>query len=241
MNKNESIQAWIFVRGDSEGLPGKNTRMLCGKPLIAYTIEAAKKCRYIKDVFVSTDSPTIAAAAEQYGAVVPFLRPEALASGELPVTAAWRHAIEWSRGQNDFPKVDVLVSLPITTPLKTAEDITAAIDLYLESGADTVLSITPSRRHPAYDMVYRDDDAGARLILSNNAPLARHRKNMTYDITHVVQVINADFALREDNYYLGRVKSIVVPGIHALDLCTQLDFRLAEIVLTENTEKECMK
>ena len=57
------IQAWIFVRGDSLGLPGKNLRPLCGKPLIAYAIKAAKRCRFIRDVFVSTDSPTVAAAA----------------------------------------------------------------------------------------------------------------------------------------------------------------------------------
>ena len=61
---DKHIQAWIFVRGDSLGLPGKNLRPLCGKPLIAYSIAAAKKCRFIRDVFVSTDSPTVAAAAE---------------------------------------------------------------------------------------------------------------------------------------------------------------------------------
>ena len=71
----KNIQTWIFVRGDSLGLPGKNLKPLLGKPLIAYTIEAAQKSRFIKDVFISTDSPTVAATAEQYGAIVPFLRP----------------------------------------------------------------------------------------------------------------------------------------------------------------------
>ena len=168
----KNIQAWIFVRGESLGLPGKNLRPLCGKPLIAYSIESAKRCRFIKDVFVSTDSPTVAAAAEQYGAIVPFLRPAELADVMTPVFLSWRHAIEWNRAQRDFPRMDIMVSLPVTTPLRTPEDVDEAISLYLEGNCDSVIAVSKSNRHPAYDMVFRDENGLASLIMPNNDPLA---------------------------------------------------------------------
>ena len=233
----KNIQAWIFVRGESLGLPGKNLRPLCGKPMIAYSIEAAKKCRFIKDVFVSTDSPTIAAAAEQYGAVVPFLRPAELSAFEAPVYRAWRHAIEWNRSQSEFPRMDVMVSLPVTTPLKTPEEITEAVELYLGGGCDSVVAVAKSNRHPAYDMVYRDENGFASLVIANDDPLARRRKTAVYDITNVVHVSGSDYIMRESNYLNGRVGTIEVPREHGLDIRDIWDFKLAEIILTEDGER----
>ena len=229
----KSIQAWIFVRGDSLGLPGKNLRPLCGKPLIAYSIEAAKKCRFIKDVFVSTDSPTIAAAAEQYGAAVPFLRPAELADVATPVYRSWRHAIEWNRRQSEFPKMDIMVSLPVTTPLRTPAEITEAVERYLEGGCDSVVAISRSNRHPAYDMVYRSPEGMAELILPNDDPLARTRTSQVYDITNLVHVSSCDYIMRESNYLRGRVGTIEVSREHGLDIRDIWDFKLAEIILNE--------
>ena len=229
----KNIQAWIFVRGDSLGLPGKNLRPLCGKPLIAYAIEAAKKCRFIRDVFVSTDSPTVAAAAEQYGAVVPFLRPAELADVGKPVYLSWRHAIEWNRFQTEFPRMDIMVSLPVTTPLRTPAEITEAIELYLAGGCDSVIAVSKSNRHPAYDMVYRDEDGFASLILPNDDPLARKRSTQAYDITNLVHVGSCDYIMSESNYLRGRVGTIEVPREHGLDIRDIWDFKLAEIILSE--------
>ena len=231
---SRNIQAWIFVRGDSLGLPGKNLRPLCGKPLIAYAIETAKKCRFIKDVFVSTDSPTVAAAAEQYGAAVPFLRPAALADISTPVYLSWRHAIEWNRGQTEFPRMDIMVSLPVTTPLRTPAEITEAIELYLSGGYDSVVAVAKSNRHPAYDMVYRAPDGTAKLVLPNDDPLARTRTTQVYDITNLVHVSSCDCIMKESNYLRGRVGTIEVPREHGLDIRDIWDFKLAEIILSES-------
>ncbi|MBE6367597.1 MAG: acylneuraminate cytidylyltransferase family protein [Lentisphaerae bacterium] len=226
-----NIQAWIFVRGDSMGLPGKNVKPLCGKPLIAYTIEAAKKCRFIKDIFVSTDSPTVAATAEQYGAIVPFLRPDALADIMMPIVHSWRHAIEWNRQQSEFPQMDIMVSLPVTTPLRKPQDITDAIELYLNGDCDSVVAVTASNRNPAYDMVYCNEAGYANLILPNDDPLARKRKTRPYDITNVVHVSSCDYIMQEDNYLRGRVKTFEVPRERSLDIRDIWDFKLAEIIL----------
>lgn len=233
----KNIQAWIFVRGESLGLPGKNLRPLCGKPLIAYAIEAAKKCRFIKDVFVSTDSPTVAAAAEQYGAVVPFLRPAELADIMTPVFRSWRHAIEWNRSQSEFPKMDIMVSLPVTTPLRTAADVDEAVTLYLKGACDSVIAVTKSNRHPAYDMVYRDENGFASLVLPNDDPLARKRQSAVYDITNLVHVSSCDYIMRESNYLRGRVGTIEVPRERSVDIRDIWDFKLAEIILNGCEEK----
>jgi len=233
----KNIQAWIFVRGDSLGLPGKNLRPLCGKPLIAYAIGAAKKCRFIRDVFVSTDSPTVAAAAEQYGAIVPFLRPAELADMSKPVYLSWRHAIEWNRDQAEFPRMDIMVSLPVTTPLRTPAEITEAIELYLAGGCDSVIAVSKSNRHPAYDMVYRGEDGLASLILPNDDPLARKRSTQAYDITNLVHVSSCDYIMRESNYLRGRVGTIEVPREHGLDIRDIWDFKLAELILSESDKE----
>ena len=166
MDREKVIHAWIFARGGSKGLPGKNIRNLNGKPLIAYAIETAKESQHISEVFVSTDSPEIATIAEKYGAVVPFLRPAELAGDKSPERMAWRHAIEWNRQQTRYPVMDLMVSLPTTAPLRTPEEVDRAIDLFLEGNADTVIAVSPSARHPAFNMVYVDENGYASTILS---------------------------------------------------------------------------
>lgn len=215
------------------GLPGKNTLPLCGKPMIAYSIECAQKCRFISEVFVSTDSPTIAATAEQYGAVVPFLRPPELADGMMPVYYSWRHAIEWNRAQTDFPRMDIMVSLPVSTPLRTCEEVTEAVELYLRGGADTVIAVSKSNRDPAYDMVFRDDNNMAKLIIPNENPLARRRETKAYDITNVVYVSGCEYIMQESNYLRGRVGTIEIPREHSIDINDIWDFKLAEIILKD--------
>ena len=225
------IQAWIFVRGDSMGLPGKNLLPLCGKPMIAYSIECARKCRFIKEVFVSTDSPTVAATAEQYGAVVPFLRPAELADVMMPVCHSWRHAIRWNRAQTEFPKMDIMVSLPVSTPLRTPEQVTEAVELYLRGGYDSVIAVSKSNRNPAYDMIYRDEAGRASLIIPNDDPLARKRTKQAYDITNLVHVSSCDYIMEELNYLRGNVGTIEVPRENSLDIRDLWDFRLAELFL----------
>ncbi len=227
----KNIQAWIFVRGDSLGLPGKNVKPLLGKPLIAYTIEAARKSRFIKDVFVSTDSPTVAATAEQYGAIIPFLRPAELAVFGSPVRNAWCHAIEWNRKQDEFPRMDIMAALPVTTPLRTQSEIDEAIELYLQGGCDVVTAVTKSNRHPSRNMFYLDDNGYASLCQTGK------EERTAYDISNLIHVTSADYILQEPNYLNGRIKTIEVPREHGLDIKDIWDFKLAEIILEETEGK----
>ena len=117
MYKNKRIIAIIPARAGSKGIKKKNIRQLCGKPLIAYSIEVAKQCEYIDTVFVSTDSPEIQMIAEQYGAEVPFLRTKDLASDESKIIDALLYSLH--ELERLGKKYDYIILLQPTQPIRT--------------------------------------------------------------------------------------------------------------------------
>ena len=121
------VVAFIFARGGSKGLPGKNIRPLGGKPLIAWSIEHALAVKRIERVIVSTDSEEIAAVARDYGAEVPFIRPAELAQDDSPEWLSWRHALNYL-GETTGALPEVMVSVPTTAPLRLAIDIENCLD-----------------------------------------------------------------------------------------------------------------
>lgn len=235
MDTKPVVHAWIFARGGSKGVPRKNIRPLCGKPLIAYAIELAKKSKYISEVFVSTDDKEIADTAAEYGAVLPFMRPAELAQDRSPEHLSWRHAVNWNRGQTHYPKMDIMVSLPTTAPLRTAEEVDQAIELYMEGGADTVIAVSPSAHHPAFNMVYLDNENQVEIIMSKYEKWIANRQSYpkAYTITTAVYVTDPDNVLEVESYIKGRVKSIIIPEEDGLDIDTLLDFKIAELIMKE--------
>lgn len=131
------VLALVPARGGSKGLPGKNIRPLYGKPLITWTIDAAKKSHYIHDVIVSTDDPEIADVAHSAGADVPFLRPAYLSSDSASVIDAIFHAIDHSDKVWDY-----VVLLQPTSPLRQSADIDDAFSTMLAKGASSIVSTT---------------------------------------------------------------------------------------------------
>ena len=117
-----SVVAFIFARGGSKGLPGKNIRLFNGKPLIAWSIEQALSVKKIDKVYVSTDSKEIAKIATSYGAEVPFLRPAEFSLDNSSEWSAWRHALNFMNEKfGNLP--NLMVSIPSTAPLRLAIDI----------------------------------------------------------------------------------------------------------------------
>ena len=129
---DKSVLALIPARGGSKGVPGKNIRPAGGKPLIAWTIEAAKCSRYIDRLILSTDDPAIVAVAKQFGCDVPFMRPAELATDQADSMVVVRHALQ-AIGE----RYDYLVLLQPTSPLRIAADIDAAVERCLQSDAPT--------------------------------------------------------------------------------------------------------
>lgn len=136
-----STVAIIPARGGSRGLPGKHLRLLGGQPLIAHTVRAALGARRVDRVIVSTDDAAIARAARRAGAEVPFLRPPELARDETPTLPVIQHAVEWLEAAGE--RVDVVVTLQPTSPLRGAAEIDAVIGLVERGPARSAVSVAP--------------------------------------------------------------------------------------------------
>jgi N-acylneuraminate cytidylyltransferase len=217
--------AFIFARGGSKGLPGKNIRPLGGIPLLAHGIRLAQAMPQIEQVFVSTDDAAIAAVARAYGAAV-IERPAELATDTAPEWMAWRHAVNHVRvalGQ----QFDVLVSLPATSPLRNQHDVGACLDTLTE-GVDMVITVTPSARSPYFNMVREDADGYARVLLGDAGFRRRQDAPTVYDMTTVAYVTRPDFVLAHAGLFEGRVKQVVVPKERAVDIDDEFDFQFAE-------------
>jgi CMP-N-acetylneuraminic acid synthetase len=226
--------AFIFARGGSKGLPGKNIRLLRGKPLIAWSIEQALAVKRIARVIVSTDSEEIAEVARNYGAEVPFIRPAGLAKDDSPEWQAWRHALNFlleTTGQ--LPAV--MVSVPTTAPLRMPLDIENCLDEYEKGGADIVITITDAHRNPYFNMVKINADGTVGLVNPPQLALARRQDTpIVYDITTVCYVANPAFVMTHNAAFEGRVKAVHVPAQRAIDIDTLLDFQIAEYLAEIN-------
>ncbi len=220
-----SIVAFIFARGGSKGLPRKNLRLLAGKPLIVHAVETGLALLRVRKVIVSTDDVEIAAVAERAGALVPFMRPAELASDSAPEWLAWQHAIRQTRALGEA--VDIFVSLPPTSPLRTPADVDCAIDLKLKSDTDIVITVRESERNPYFNMVRAGTNGALSLAIEGRY----HRRQdvpSIYDITTVAYVAEANFILSASRIFDGKVRAIEVPRERAIDIDTEYDMRMAE-------------
>jgi CMP-N-acetylneuraminic acid synthetase len=226
--------AFIFARGGSKGLPGKNIRPLGGKPMIAWSIEHALAIKRIARVIVSTDSEEIAAVARDYGAEVPFIRPAELARDDSPEWLAWRHALNFMRETTgELP--EVMVSVPTTAPLRLALDIENCLDEYEKGEADIVITITDAHRSPYFNMVKNNADGTVGLVNPPQLALARRQDApVVYDMATVCYVANPAFVMTHNASFEGRVRAVHVPAERAIDIDTLLDFRIAECLVDIN-------
>lgn len=225
------IVAFIFARGGSKGLPGKNIRLLDGKPLIAWSIEHALAVKLIDRVIVSTDSDEIAAVAIEYGAEVPFMRPPELACDNSPEWFAWQHALDFLRAnEGDMPKM--FVSVPATAPLRSPDDIEKCIDEYEKGNVDVVITVTNANRSPYFNMVKANLDGTVGLVIPPQSAITRRQEApVVYDMATVCYVANPMFVMTHHSIFDGRVKAVHVPIERAIDIDTYLDFQIAESLL----------
>ena len=221
--------AFIFARGGSKGLPGKNIKSLNGKPLLQYSIDTAKKVVQISDIFVSTDCASIAAVALQNGVKV-IERPSELATDTSPEWLSWQHAIDYVT--EHFGAFERFVSLPATSPLRKEQDVQAALDKLDSSDADICVSVTPANRSPYFNMVrMQDDDSVEIVIKTEGAVSCRQDAPVVFDITTVVYAAATAFIQQHSSIFGGKVVATVVPKIRAVDIDDIYDFMFAEAVL----------
>ncbi len=229
---SDKLLAAIFARGGSKGVPGKNIRELCGRPLIAYAIEAALKSSFIDRVIVSTDDEQIATVAQQWGAQVAFMRPATLATDEASEWLAWQHALETIEALEDT-RFDALVSVSTVCPLRTSVDIDTCIETLLGADFDMVIPVMESEANPYYNMVTLDERGAAALVCSGPGGHVRRRQGspQVYTQTSVAYAARRDFVMASSWTWDGRVGTFEVPRQSGLDIDTEDDFLFAEFLM----------
>lgn len=224
--------AFIFARGGSKGLPGKNIRPLAGKPLIAWSIEHARAVKRIERVIVSTDSEEIAAVARDFGADVPFLRPAELARDESPEWLAWRHALAFLQNtEGALP--DAMLSVPTTAPLRLPIDLENCLDEFAKRDADMVITVSDAHRNPWFNMVKENQDGSVGLVMELASGITRRQDAPeVFDMATVAYVARPQFVMQQMGTFSGRVRAVKVPVERAIDIDTQFDFELAEFLIS---------
>lgn len=221
-----TVFALIPARGGSKGIPRKNVRPIAGKPLIAWTIEAARAARDIDAVVVSTEDAEIADVARAWGAEVPFLRPVELAADETPGVDPVLHAIEM------LPEHDAVILLQPTSPLRTAADIDGLLALVAQAGAPSAVSVCEPDSHPSW--MYRLDGDG-RLAPLLPVPAAVRRQDLppVYSLNGAIYYARTAW-LRERRGFVGpETIGYCMPADRSVDIDGPLDWRLAELLLAD--------
>lgn len=223
--------AFVFARGGSKGIPGKNIKQLGDRPLIGWSIETALACPLIDRVIVSTDDQGIAKVAKEQGAEVPFIRPKELAQDDSAEWYAWRHAVEYLHKQG--VEFDKFISLPATSPLRSVEDVEKCI-LALDEQTDMVITVKKAERSPYFNMVTMDEKGFTQLAIRPDKPVIRRQDAPeVYDMTTVCYVTRPDFILDNFGVFSGRVRSVIIPHDRAIDIDNPIDFKMAELFVNE--------
>ncbi len=226
----------IFARGGSKGVPGKNIKDLAGKPLIAYSIEVGLAIPLIDRLIVSTDDNEIAEIARQFNAEVPFIRPTELASDTSAEILAWQHAIREVEKEEE-KKVDILVSIPTTSPFRSKEDVEACIDMLLKSDADGVVTVTSTTRSPYFNMVTINAENDAQIAIEPKEIISRRQDvPAVFDMTTVAYAFRTSFIKNTTSIMQGKIKAVIVPEERALDIDTPLDFEIAEYLMKRKVD-----
>ena len=228
MYKDHVVVCVIPARGGSKGLPGKNIKNFCGKPLIAHTIEQARQSEYIDRVIVSTEDEEIAQISLEYGAEVPFIRPMELAEDSVATIDVLIHAINWIECKDKY-SFDILVLLHVTTPLRTVEDIDKSIVLLVEEKADNVFSVTESHRNPYFNMVEENPSGFVRLV-KEGCYSTRQSAPKVYDMNASIYVWWKNILKEQKKIFLNKTKAYVMPKERSIDIDDDLDFRIAEFI-----------
>lgn len=227
MFAKQKILALIPARGGSKGIKDKNIIPLAGKPLIAYSIEAAKKSKYIDSIVVTTDSERIAEVAKEYGARVPFLRPAELAADTSKTIDAVLHAIKTLKSMNE--NYDTLVLLQPTQPLRTVDDIDKAIELYYENGENGLVSISHVDDSPLLIRSINDDGKLVNL-LSQNSTCRRQDMPDYYKVNGCIYINKID-ELNENTSFNDNKVPFIMDKEHSIDIDEMSDLWMAECYL----------
>ena len=225
----------IPARGGSKGIPRKALACLNGRPLIDYTIQAAKRAHSLARVVVSTDDPEIAEHARELGVEVPFLRPAELACDDTPILPVLRHLLDQLQAtDDDLP--DAVCLLQPTSPLRTAEHIDQAVGLLIQRGCDSVVSVVEVPHHCSPVSVMSCDEQGllSPYLQGEGTRLTRRQdKPRVYARNGPAVLVTRTAVIREQGSLYGEsTTGMMMPREASIDIDEPLDLVIAQALLS---------
>lgn len=232
------ILGTICCRGGSKGVPGKNLKLLNGVPLIGHTILQAQKSSLIDHLIISTDSLEISSIAKSYGADVPFIRPENLSTDTASKWPVFIHALEHIEAKWKT-KVDFLVDMDVTVPLKTTADIDEAIKLAISRpDVDVVITGYEPERNPYFNMMEITEEGYAQIVKKSVKPIVRRQDApMVYSLSPAAYVVRREALYKYEHWSKANCLISPMPRERAIDIDSEFDFSLIEYILNYQKNK----
>jgi CMP-N,N'-diacetyllegionaminic acid synthase len=236
MYKDKKILAVIPARSGSKGLPGKNIIPLSGKPLIAWSVDVAKKSKYIDKILLSTDCPEIASVGEKYGASVPFIRPAELAKDDSSSIDVLIHAVSSLKETYDY-----LVLLEPTSPLRDVNDIDVALETLIFNAKKVSSIVSVSRvesTHPAFNMRVKSDGLLEPYLSSDFKAPRRQEIEDLYFLDGTIYISNVDDLLLKKSFYHDKTMAYLVPKWKSFEIDDEIDMICCEALIKNRGKYE---
>jgi N-acylneuraminate cytidylyltransferase len=229
MINSKKILAVIPARGGSKGIPGKNIREVGGRPLLGWTVDAAKRSKYIDRLIVSSDSPEIIRVAKELGCDVPFVRPSELAQDETNGVAPILHAITMVDGY------DLVILLQPTSPLRTSQDIDGCVEQCIKLNLNACVSVTEVEQSP-FLMYFLDKQSNLKPVMNLEVPYARRQDMPTvYSLNGAVYVADCKWLLKKKTFMTTETGAFVMPNERSIDIDTELDLEMLQRYYEKHT------
>lgn len=224
----------IPARGGSKGVPGKNIKLLNGKPLLQYTAEIALESQYLTAVILSSDDTQIVKVAKSLGIQVPFLRPQELALDTTPTIDTIIQALQWY--ENQAILFDAVCLLQVTSPFRTVEFLDKAIEKFITSGCDSLVSVqkVPHEYNPHW--TFELNSEGNLRIATGEVQIINRRQELpdTYHRDGSIYITKTEVLLQKHSLYGKSISFIESPPEFYVNIDTLADWEKAEQMIKNN-------
>ena len=224
----KDILVVIPARSGSKGLPGKNIKELDGKPLINYTIDAAKEIFDSPQIIVSTNDASIAKIARANGANIPFLRPKELAQDDSSTRDVILHLVKYFEGEKTMPPIIVLMQA--TSPLRNSRHLSEALNLFFQKDCDMVVSVSESEISPYFNL-YEENKQGYLKQSKDGIFLRRQDVPPAYEYNGAIYIFKTRSIVESEMKDFKKIVKYVMSKNDSVDIDDEFDWKLAEYIL----------
>lgn len=235
MINGKRVLAYIPARSGSKGIKDKNIVDVCGKPLIAHTIEAAKLSKYVDKVIVSTDSPRYAEIARTWGAETPFPEPTELATDTSIEMDNTIYIINWL--EQHAQKFDIIMRLQCTSPLRITEDIDRGLELLEKKQADSVISVTEAAVPPFWMNTLPEDGSMGSFIREEVKRKTRQEFPQYYQLNGAVFIADWNFIKNSQSWYGEKSYALIMPAERSVDIDNPLDLEFVQFLMEKKLKE----